>query len=90
VQAAPNSHKVIFENALVRVLEVSVSPGTTVSVHHHRWPSLLLSWDTGRQVSACALSQRGRHCERHPERGSPDPFEHLGRGLDEAGTDALR
>lgn len=47
VQAAPNSHKVIFENALVRVLEVSVSPGTTVSVHHHRWPSLLLSWDTG-------------------------------------------
>jgi predicted metal-dependent enzyme (double-stranded beta helix superfamily) len=47
VQAAPKSHRVIFENALVRVLEVSVSPGTTVPMHHHRWPSLLLSWDTG-------------------------------------------
>jgi|CZKD01.1.fsa_nt_gi hypothetical protein len=30
VQAAPISHKVIFENAFVRVLEVSVSPNTTV------------------------------------------------------------
>jgi hypothetical protein len=47
VQAAPNSHKVIFENVFVRVLEVSVSPGTTVPMHHHRWPSLLVSWDTG-------------------------------------------
>jgi hypothetical protein len=47
VQAAPKSHKVIFENAFVRVLEVSVSPNTTVPMHHHRWPSLLVSWDTG-------------------------------------------
>src|SRR6202142_1248988 len=41
VQAPPKSHKVIFENAFARVLEVSVSPGTTVPMHHHRWPSLL-------------------------------------------------
>jgi len=47
VQAAPISHKVIFENAFVRVLEVSVSPNTTVPIHHHRWPSLLVIWDTG-------------------------------------------
>ena len=47
VQAAPKSHKLIFETAFVRVLEVSVLPGTTVPMHHHRWPSLLLSWDTG-------------------------------------------
>jgi hypothetical protein len=47
VQAAPKSHRVIFENGFVRVLEVTVSPGTTVPMHHHRWPSLLLSWDTG-------------------------------------------
>jgi hypothetical protein len=47
VQAAPKSHKVIFENAIVRVLEVTVSPSTTVPMHHQRWPSLLLSWDTG-------------------------------------------
>ena len=47
VQAAPKSHKVVFENALVRVLEVSVVAGETVPMHHHRWPSLLVSWDTG-------------------------------------------
>jgi hypothetical protein len=47
VQAAPKSHRVIFENAFVRVLEVSVSPNTTVPMHHHHWPSLLVSWDTG-------------------------------------------
>lgn len=48
VQAAPNSHKVIFENALVRVLEVTVpAPGTTEPMHHHRWPSFFLDWDTG-------------------------------------------
>jgi hypothetical protein len=48
MQAAPNSHKVIFENAFVRVLEVSVPPpGTTIPMHHHRWPSFFLDWDTG-------------------------------------------
>jgi hypothetical protein len=48
VQAAPKSHKVIFENGLVRVLEVTVPPpGTTEPMHHHRWPSFFLSWNTG-------------------------------------------
>ena len=47
VQAAPNNHKVIFENAFVRVLELNEPPGTTVPMHHHRWPSFFLDWDTG-------------------------------------------
>lgn len=48
VQAAPNSHKVVFENAFVRVLEVTVPPaGKTEPMHHHRWPSFFLDWDTG-------------------------------------------
>jgi hypothetical protein len=48
VQAAPNSHTVIFENEFVRVLEVTVPPpGTTIPMHHHRWPSFFLDWDTG-------------------------------------------
>ena len=48
MQAAPNSHKVIFENEFVRALEVTVPPsGSTIPMHHHRWPSFFLSWDTG-------------------------------------------
>jgi len=42
VQAAPNSHKVVFENPFVRVLEVTVpAAGKTEPMHHHRWPSFL-------------------------------------------------
>jgi hypothetical protein len=48
VQAAPGTHKLIFENSLVRVLEVSIPPaGSKIPMHHHRWPSFFLSWDTG-------------------------------------------
>lgn len=48
VQAAPNSHKVVFENEFVRVLEVTIPPpGSTEPMHHHRWPGFFLDWDTG-------------------------------------------
>ncbi len=43
VQAAPNSHKAIFENAIVRVLEVILPPpGATEPMHHHHWPGFFL------------------------------------------------
>ena len=52
VEAAPISHKVIFENAFVRVLEIPTPPaGTLIPMHHHRWPSFFLSWDTGGKTS---------------------------------------
>jgi hypothetical protein len=48
VQSAPNSHKVVFENEFVRVLEVTIPPpGMTEPMHHHRWPSFFINWDTG-------------------------------------------
>lgn len=47
VQAAPHSHRVIFENEFVRVLEVSIEPGTTEPFHHHRWPSFFIDYDIG-------------------------------------------
>jgi len=52
VEAAPKAHKVLFENAFVRVLEIPTPPtGTIVPMHHHRWPSFFLSWDTGGKTS---------------------------------------
>jgi len=41
LRAAGEYHRLIFENARVRVLEVRIGPGQTVPVHTHRWPSLI-------------------------------------------------
>ena len=74
VQAAPDTHKVLFENAVVRVLEVSVPPaGKTIPMHHHRWPSFFLSWDTGgnsphvryRRVDGAVIDQPGKERPMH-------------------------
>jgi hypothetical protein len=48
VQAAPNSHKVIFENEFIRVVQVTLPPaGHAEPMHFHRWPSLFIGYDTG-------------------------------------------
>lgn len=42
VAAAPDHHKVLFENDNVRVLEVRLEPQDEEPVHHHRWPSVFV------------------------------------------------
>jgi predicted metal-dependent enzyme (double-stranded beta helix superfamily) len=39
--AAPQNHKLLFENDEVRVLEVTVPPGVREPLHTHRYPSVL-------------------------------------------------
>ena len=39
--AAPGNHKVLFENDEVRVLEVTVQPGTKEPMHAHRYPAVI-------------------------------------------------
>ena len=39
--AAPQNHKLLFENDEVRVLEVTVPPGVREPLHAHRDPSVL-------------------------------------------------
>ncbi len=39
--AAPENHKVLLENEEVRVLEVSIAPGTRERLHVHRYPSVI-------------------------------------------------
>jgi mannose-6-phosphate isomerase-like protein (cupin superfamily) len=41
VVAAPNNHKIVFENDRVRVLEVTIQPGEREPVHAHKWASVL-------------------------------------------------
>ena len=48
VQAAPASHRVVFENAFIRVLYVTLPPaGSAEPMHYHRWPSVFLAYSTG-------------------------------------------
>jgi len=72
VQAAPLSHKVIFENALVRVLQVSVpAPGTTEPMHHHRWPGFFLEWDTGGRTPHVRYHRGDGSVQDQPSRDAP-------------------
>jgi quercetin dioxygenase-like cupin family protein len=41
LSAAPQHHKLLFENDEVRVLEVTVPPGIREPLHTHRYPSVL-------------------------------------------------
>ncbi len=41
LRAAPDHHRLLLENARVRVLESSISPGDTVPIHEHPWPSVI-------------------------------------------------
>jgi hypothetical protein len=42
VIAAPQNHKVVFENDRLRVLEVTLEPDEEEPIHHHRWPSVFI------------------------------------------------
>ncbi len=44
--AAPQHHKLLFENEFVRVLDANIPPGEITNVHTHRYPASLyiISW----------------------------------------------
>lgn len=44
--ASPAQHRLVFENAHVRVLDTRIAPGERTPVHTHRWPAAhyVVSW----------------------------------------------
>ncbi|MEO5783780.1 MAG: hypothetical protein ABIQ07_10935 [Ginsengibacter sp.] len=44
--AAPQHHKLLFENDLVRVIDTLIHPGEITELHTHKWPASLyiISW----------------------------------------------
>jgi hypothetical protein len=44
--AAPQHHKLLMENELVRVIDTFIAPGEITNVHTHKWPASLyiISW----------------------------------------------
>jgi hypothetical protein len=71
VEAAPQSHKVLFENAFVRVLQVRVAAGTKDPMHHHRWPSMFLVWDTGGRTDHIRITHSDGSVHDIPSRETP-------------------
>jgi hypothetical protein len=50
LRAAPESHRLLFENDAVRVLETTIAPGQTTPAHTHRWPGILYVLSIGNFV----------------------------------------
>ena len=46
LKAAPQHHKLLFENECIRVLDTCIPPGDITEIHTHKWPSSLyiISW----------------------------------------------
>jgi hypothetical protein len=70
LRAAPKHHALLFENEKVRVLDANISPGQTVPLHTHRWPSIhyILSFsDFVRRDAAGQVVADSRESGRLPE-----------------------
>jgi hypothetical protein len=42
VLAAPENHKVLYEDEVIRVISVSIAPGAIEKPHHHRLPAVFV------------------------------------------------
>ena len=72
VQAAPASHEIVFENAFIRVLQVTLPPaGFSEPMHHHRYPSLFLGYDTGGKTAHIRYHTPGGKVVDQPSRVEP-------------------
>ena len=71
--AAPDHHRVLFENDHVRVLDTRLPPGERTPVHAHEWPAALyvLSWSdfVRRDSNGCVLVDSRNRPAREPGAG---------------------
>ncbi len=94
VIAAPEHHVLLFENELVRVLDISIAPGHTVALHTHCWPGTLylVQWsDCVRRDAVGTVLMDSRTSAEKPLEGaafwSPAMPPHT---LENVGTSMLR
>jgi len=63
---APTSHRLLFENEYVRVLESRIEPGESVAVHTHQWDNTNVILQGSR---FCGINHEGHTIEEELEIG---------------------
>jgi len=72
VIAAPEHHRVLLDNPIVRVRETRIATGETVKLHTHRWPAahyFLATGDFVRRDETGAVVADSRQTRRGTETG---------------------
>ena len=88
LKAAPNSHKVLFENDKIRVLEVILKPYADEPMHTHRYPSIMFGNNNGDTSQFDIVYYRyGLDSVHHQYFVKDSIHQHNGAGKD-ASTDA--
>jgi len=77
--AAPDHHRLLFENENVRVLEVRIGPGQFVPVHTHRWPCVMYVKSAAHHIRR---DQDGKIMYDTRDSGAPLPAPQTIRWLD--------
>ncbi len=89
--AAPEHHRKVLENDLVRVIETRIAAGETTAIHTHRWPNvqhIIATTDFVRRDAEGAVLFDTRATGKRPEPGAtlwseplpPHSIENVGDG----------
>jgi len=71
--AAPEHHRKVLENDLVRVIETRIGAGETTAVHTHRWPNvqhIITTTDFVRRDGQGGVLLDTRRTDKRPEPGA--------------------
>ena len=82
--AAPESHRLLFENDRVRVLEVVIAAGAREPEHTHRWPSVMIV----DQPARIRYYERGAQTYQSPAHPAPR-LEHKVTWMDAEGPHSV-
>lgn len=69
--AAPDNHRIVYEDADVRVLSVTVPAGSEEPYHHHPWPSVLVFDTQAKIIDRCAGGQPCQNKKNYAVVSSP-------------------
>jgi hypothetical protein len=86
VKAAPNSHKILFENDKIRILEVTLDPFAFEPIHTHRYPSIMFGTENDTSLFDIVYYPYGYDFARHKYFAKDSIKQHQGGKATEPNT----